>query len=212
MTIYYRVSPYLSRNKNPLGEDKQSIISVCFDSFKKALDGQKVIILSDCLNEDQLKIFDGFEVIAAQQGNEGSFHHQLDLASALDRSEKVFLVEDDYLWQPEAIREIELALDVLQLVSPYDHPGHYLEDRFSSQERRMALINNRTYRSAPSNTLTFATTSGVLQDHLGMIKSYGVRDHELFSDLPVEMYVPVPSLATHLVTGLLAPNVDWGIR
>lgn len=211
MTIYYRVSPYLSRNKNPLGDNKLHIIQTCFESFKNALGNQKVYILSDNLSEKQLKIFEGFNIIQANSGNIGSFQHQLELASQLDPEEKVFLIEDDYLWVPGAIDLVERSLDVLPIVSPYDHPGHYIEDRFKHQERKIVLIDNHTYRSAPSNTLTFATKAGLIKKYLDHFKSYGVRDHEMFSDLDVEMFVPVPSLATHLVVGLLAPNIDWNI-
>ena len=119
------------------------------------------------------------------------------------------MVEDDYLWKPDAIDVIEESLNYFHLVSPYDHPGHYIEDRFKYEPKQLRLWSGHVYREAPSNTLTFACNAWVIKQNLEKIKSFGIRDHEMFQSLGVRMWVPVPSLATHLVTGLLAPGYDW---
>lgn len=215
MEIFYRVSPYLSTNPNPLGRDKKHIVYECFKSFKKALTGQKVTILSDHVPTDWYELFKGYPVITSPQGNIESFHKQLDLVCKLPNEEKVMLVEDDYLWIPGSIGVIEKALDTFTIMSPYDHPAHYQEERFKHQAKRMILVDNQTYREAPSNTLTFATHAWVIKQNIDIIKSFGVRDHELFMTLEHDMFVPVPSLATHLVEGLLAPNrkmSDYGYK
>lgn len=209
MLILYRVSPYLSSNPNPMGKDKFQIINTCLDSFKKANNGSKVVIIADGFSELGKKIFKEFEVIEGKGGNIETFHQQLDEVCRLDNEEKVLLAEDDYLWLPGAIDKLERALDELELVSPYDHPGHYLEDRFKHQVKRMVLIDNQTYRECPSNTLTFATRAYVIKQNIELIKPFKIRDHELFQSLPVDMWCSVPSLATHLVENLLAPNIDW---
>ena len=211
MKIFYRVSPYLSSNPNPLGTNKYKIIKRCFKSFKEALGDQEVIILNDSLHPDWKEIFDGFEMVDSPNGNVESFQKQIDLICELPDGEKVMFVDDDYLWVKGSINKIEKALDELVIVSPYDHPGHYREDRFKNDMKKMVLVDNQTYREAPSNTLTFATHAWVIKQNQELIKSFGIRDHEMFMELDHELYVPVPSFATHLVTGVLAPNVDWKI-
>lgn len=209
MKILYRASPYLSTNPNPLGDNKDFILRTSFESFKKALKGRRGVLINDSLSDDQLSIFPkNWEVVNAW-GNEGTFHKQLMLACDFDNDEKVFLVEDDYLWKPDAIDVIEESLNYFHLVSPYDHPGHYIEDRFKYEPKQLRLWNGHVYREAPSNTLTFACNAWVIKQNLEKIKSFGIRDHEMFQSLGVRMWVPVPSLATHLVTGLLAPGYDW---
>jgi hypothetical protein len=207
--IVYRTCPYLSSNPNPLGVDKNFIIKTCFESFKKGSSGFEVKIINDSVDGS---IFEGYEIIQGKVGNIESFHQQLDIACQLDNHEKVMLVEDDYLWVEGAAAKIERALDELDIISPYDHPGHYREERFKHNPKRMVLIDDQTYRECPSNTLTFATKAYVIKQNIDLIKSFGIRDHELFSSLPHDMYCPVPSLATHLVEGLLAPNVCWNLQ
>lgn len=211
MKIYYRASANLSSHPNPLGKDKYQIITKCFDSFKQSLTDQELTIIADHMPKEWLEIFEGFPIVETQLGNVGTFHWQLETVSNLEPDEKVFLVEDDYLWTDDAIYKIELALDELDLVSPYDHPGHYTEPRFKDQPKKMVLVGNHTYREAPSNTLTFATKAGLVRSSLDLMKSYGISDHPMFQALGAQMYVPVPSLATHMVEGLLAPNVEWDI-
>lgn len=208
MLILYRLSPHLSVNPNPLGGDKSSIIETCFKSFKKANNGSRIIIINDGCSSNTLE---GYETIGGAGGNIPTFHQQLDYATTLQDEEKVFFVEDDYLWVEGAISKIERSLDELEIVSPYDHPGHYFEERFKNEPKLMRLIDNQTYREAPSNTLTFATKAGLIKKNLDLIKPFGIRDHELFQALPYKMWCAVPSLATHLVVGLLAPNVNWNI-
>lgn len=208
MNIYYRVSPYLSIHPNPLGKDKKKIVYECFNSFKKGLTDQKLFIIADNVPTDWYELFKGYPIIKSKTGNVETFHRQIDEACKLE-GEKVFFVEDDYLWKEDAITKIEEALDTFGLVSPYDHPAHYTEERFKHQPKRMRLIKNQTWREAPSNTLTFATWSDIIKKNRYKIESFGIRDHEMFASLDHDLYVPVPSLATHLVTNLLAPNQTW---
>lgn len=209
MKVFYRISPYLSTHPNPLGSDKIEIVQRCWMEFPK--EGHEVIILNDSVPKEYLWQFKQFRptiIDCSGMGNMGTFHKQLELVSLLPNDEKVFLVEDDYLWEEDALLIIEEALDQLDLISPYDHPGHYFEDRFKNQPKRMCVAANHVFREAPSNTLTFACKAHVIKQHFDLIKNFGLMDHEMFQALPVDMWVPVPSLATHLVEGLLAPGWD----
>ena len=216
MKVYYRVSDKLSSNPNPLGKNKQEIIVTCMSSFlRTGVDRNEITIIhdgGDVPDIDDWRIKSEKVIYTKKTGLVESLNCALDEVCKLPNEENVFLVEDDYLWIPDCLPLIERALDTLPLISPYDHPGHYMEDRFKNQPKKMVLIENQTYRQAPSNTHTFACKAWVVKQNVELIKSFGMRDHDMFTALGIDLYVPVPSFATHLVTGLLAPNIQWKIK
>jgi len=207
MKTFYRVSTHLSPNPNPLGTDKKYILDTCYKSFLKA-GGKNITFIANDMPDDWFP--KGMPVVKVDKiGSMANLAKVVEEVWKLPDNEKVFIVEDDYLWLPDTFDRIEKALDVLPIVSPYDHPGHYLEDGFKNQTRKMVLIDNHTWRQAPSNTHTFACKAGIIKANDRLLLTSG--DHEFFTNLGIDIYVPVPSFATHLVTGLLAPNIDWGI-
>ena len=207
MKVFYRPTSVLSVNPNPLGKDQNYILKTCLDSFLKAGKAE-ITFIADRLTEEQRDMFGKHgKIVDCEEGMIASRNKAFELACELDE-EKVLFAEDDYLWVPDCLEKLELVLDELPLISPYDHPGHYLEERFKNEPKKMILINNHTFRSAPSNTHTFACHASLIKENRDLfMKTWG--DHETFVKLGVQMYVPVPSWATHLVTGLLAPNVNW---
>lgn len=213
MKVFYRISPFLSSNPNPLGKDKDYILNKCLYSFGEANDIEaEITFINDSLSEKWVEELSKLgKVINAPNGNVETFHAQLNEVVKLPNEEKVLLLEDDYLWRPNTMSLLSTGLDSLDLISPYDHPGHYREERFRDEPKIVKEVNGVIYRSAPSNTLTFACKAWVIKQNYDLIKSFGIQDHEMFQALPVKMFVPTYSFATHSVTGLLAPNVNWGI-
>ena len=122
----------------------------------------------------------------------------------------ILFVEDDYLWRPNTLPLLENALKTLKVLSPYDHPAHYTEERFD-KKYETKLIGNEVYRTCPSNTHTFAVTKEVLKKNIALFTRYGVHDHEMFTELNKtdQLWCPAYSFATHLAGGNLAPNVNW---
>jgi len=213
MIVFYRVSPFLSSNPNPLGNNKDLIIEKCLDSFQKTNDiNAEVVFINDSLSEEWVnKLKKIGKVINSDSGNIETFHKQLDEVCKLPNEEKVLIMEDDYLWRANTLSLLNSGLDVLDLISPYDHPGHYREERFINEPKIIKEINGVIYRTAPSNTLTFACRAWVIKQNLALMKSFGIQDNDMFQALPIKMWVPTYSFATHLVTGLLAPNIEWPI-
>lgn len=212
MLVFYRLSPYLSTHPNPLGANKYEILEKCLNTFLNSRDTDcKITFLADSIDpewtEKRLRPYG--EVIIPQTGNIETFTEQLDLVCQLGNEEKVMIVEDDYLWRPNTLKQIEDALDELPIIFPYNHPGHHTEPRFKDQPKRIRLINGFTYHDVPSNTLTFATKAYVIKQNYEKIRPFGVRDHELWQSLGIDMWSPDLSISTHLVEGLLAPNVQW---
>lgn len=215
MKVFYRASSILSSNPNPLGRNKDFILETCFKSFLEA-GGDKVelTVISDRLSEAHRKMFSKYgKLVDCEPGMVNSRNKSFSLGCEEPNEDKIMFCEDDYLWVPGCLERLEQALDIIKLVSPYDHPAHYLEERFKYQGKKMVLFENQTFRQAPSNTHTFGCRASLVKQNREIfLNTWG--DHETFTklgELGIEMYVPVPSWATHLVTGLLAPNVSWPI-
>jgi len=191
-----------------LGTDKFVIINKCLQSFLNFCDftKHKITFICDSVPDEWIKYIEPYgEVIRVTDcGNVGTFHMQLDLARKAN--DKVLVCEDDYLWRGK-IEQLERAVDELDFVSPYDHPSHYdMWDKFE-----IRLIDGKTYRDAPSNTLTFAGHSDIFAKYYGDMIPFGIGDHPMFDhlrNLGVQNWVPCYSLATHLVVNLIAPSFD----
>lgn len=192
-------------NPSPFfADDKYKLIKMSHDSFLKAKSPEdKVIYLLDrCPTWADL--FKDGEVIN-YTGNKRSDSIVKMFETAYELEGKILFVEDDYLWRPDTIKHIESALDTFKLVSPYDHPTHYeMQEEFN-----LKRVGDLVYRDGPSNTHTFATTGEYLKEHWDVFH-FGVWDGEMFSKLPDKVWQPTYSFATHLVEGLLAPNINWG--
>lgn len=204
-TVILRVTKKQSSHKPPIHDDnKYELIKLCYQSFLNTANvDYELIVVVDDVPESWLDIFNNAQFEYAHE-NEGTFHKQLEIAR---NKEKVLLLEDDYLWRPNTLQSLFKAVETLSFVSPYDHPGHYLEERFD-KHYETTLIDNAVYRRAPSNTLTFASTGEKIRKHFSTFMSYGIRDHEMWQDIG-DIWNPTHSFATHMVEGLLAPNVDW---
>jgi hypothetical protein len=212
MRIFYRVCPTLSDKPPAVDWDKYTMIQKCYNSLLEAGgDKYDIYIFNDRLPQKWIEeLYPKYKkIIDAPEGNAESFAQQVEYASR--HSGKVLLLEDDYLWRPDTLKHLDRALDELPFVSPYDHPSHYLEERFD-KHFECVLIDGMVYREAPSNTLTFATTGEKLVEHKHIFDYCGILDDALFQGIAAvgdRIWNPTHSFATHLVDGLLAPNIDW---
>jgi hypothetical protein len=206
MKTIYRACGYPSTKPLPLRATKDELLKLCLYSFLST-GAKDIIFLLDGVSPQLTHEFSDFGhvVDTTGMGNIGTFQKQIEMGKEF---EKVFFVEDDYLWQEGTFNKLEQAVGELDFVSPYDHPLHY------PGTYEMRLIGNTVYRSAPSNTLTFATTGELLKKLWPIMLPHGIADGPMFEDLNrrgYQMWNPVPSFATHLVNGLLAPNIDWDL-
>jgi len=211
LTTFYRAAPFKSGNPSPLKCDKYTQTKLCLESFLDTKP-EKIIFLLDSYDDQSLFEPYGEIIDCTGLGNVGTFHKQIEMCN--DTEDDVFFVEDDYLWVPDTFKYMKEAVKELDFLSPYDHPGHYLEERFD-KHYEMKLIGNRTYREAPSNTLTFAMRNEVAKKTMTTMLRFGISDHPMFeylrNEMGLRMHNPVPSFATHLVVGCIAPNVNWEI-
>lgn len=203
-TIIYRVSPFEQHNPSPIhAKDKYKLVRLCHNSFLRAKGSEKTIYLLDSC-PDWSDIFIDGEVINYTAGSRAA-----SILSMYDVAKKykgnILFVEDDYLWLPNTVYKIWNALEEFNIVSPYDHPDHYVRwPDFTTKK-----VNDTTFRSAPSNTHTFATTHDYLIKYYDTFLKHMDHDHPLFEELPDDVWQPTPSFATHMVDGLLSPGIDW---
>ena len=211
MHIILRTSPYESQHKPPFGYErrKSEMCSVCWKSFVGQIDFEedKLTIINDGWTTKEFgEIYHApkMEIVEGDCGNLETFYQQLSLKK-LDKT--VLLLEDDYLWRPNTLNPLKKAVLELGFVSPYDHPGHHTEERFD-KNKLTVMVGGFTYHKVPSNTLTFACTSKLLDEYMHIMLANGIMDHEMWTQIG-GLFAPNASFATHMVDGLLAPNFNW---
>jgi len=222
MTVLYRLCPEGNPLKQRPIRPKLNLISACFHSFIKAFETvcPKVWFLVDKPSDELMEIVEGcpfpFKVETFRfgdwgSGNKGTFYRQLDIASGLEG--KVFFLEDDYYFLPEAGKAIDEALDSLAFLTPYDHPGYYTEEGHR-YKREVRIAGNRHWQTVKDTTLTFATHANLVKHEIETMKFFGWVDVKLWAELSKrhQLWSPIPSLATHMETPYLSPVIDWQSR
>jgi len=170
-----------------------------------------MVFICDHCSEDTLEMIYNVcpfekEVIVTHLGQNGTSLKQYELAREQDLD--IYFAESDYVYQEGSGLKLLDGLKETGLVSPYDHLDHYK----TSYVPKLKLINNYHWRSAENNTMTWAVSNKLFKDHYDIFYKYGYLDKEVWDDLRAkghELFVPIPSLATHMVTNALAPQVQW---
>lgn len=212
MNIIYRITSRKQWNPGPVyGEDKWKMVQLCHNSFLKAKTDEPVTYILDSCSPEWVNFFAQYGQIVIRDSGQydvlSSVQHMFKYAKNMEG--KILMVEDDYLWRPNTIKDIWRGLDEFKMVSPYDHPTHYLESRYSDFQFKLKLIDNIVWRNGPSNTHTFATTGEYIRDHW---EQFNERNYDdiFFRSLPDQIWMPVGnSFATHMATGFLAPDINW---
>jgi len=204
----------------PNNLSKLEIVKLCYQSFLEAFKDLEILYVTFILDKPTKELrkiikdfpFDHnvieFNEDGWQKGNETTFHAQIDLASRM--AGKVMFLEDDYFFLPKSGVIIDEALEDLEFVTPYDHPGYYSEKEHD-YERDVYLIANHHWQSVISTCLTFATHSKFIRQHGELMKKFGTADHPMWKEITKNTYLwsPMPSLATHMETPFLAPIIKW---
>ena len=134
----------------------------------------------------------------------------------------VYFVEDDYLHQTEAIKEMIFAYERISsqtnrelILCPTDYPYLYTK----SDPTNIFLGSTKHWRVINETLCTFLTSSVILQKHWDKFISMCQFEHYPFEKPLHNIYKseyclsPIPSLAIHCtnVNSIygLSPNVDW---
>ena len=212
MNIIYRATAKKQWNPAPVhADDKWKLVKLCHESFLKAKDKEQVTYLLDQCPQEWVDYFSEYGVVVNNDGLvdydvSGSIKRMFNYAKDLEG--KILMLEDDYLWRPNTIKHLWRALDDYPLVSPYDHPSHYIEKKYYDFKFRLQITDGMVWRNSPGNTHTFGTTGDYIRGHWNLFKD-GVYDTPFYESLPHQVWNPIPALATHMCVGWLSPSVDW---
>jgi len=222
LVVYYRLCSIKSTNPSPIYQDnKFELNKLCFKSFVEAFKDikPKVVVLADYCGFEEADMIDElcpfeYEFKPTKLGINETCLLQYELASKQPEDLILFL-ECDYLWNPNAdVRQYISAIEKLGLVSPYDHLNYYLDKNAHSNTCQIELVDNHHFRTVETCTMTFGLRKDVLVDNIDIFNKYGYLDHDVWYDLrqfsSQELYVPIPTFATHMVIDYLSPTVKWG--
>jgi hypothetical protein len=167
-------------------------------------------------------------------GNSRSFRHCLGTVTAREHSgtDHVYLVEDDWLHQPDSLVCLTAALaesDPGDYLTLYDHPDRYTRgDDLRVRGRPVELFGSRHWRVVESTNMSFAASVATIRaDRRILTLAASIRSYPLDRQMwhtvqglggrtPLRwirggrrLLSPIPSLATHCEPHVLAPLVDW---
>lgn len=219
MIVYYRLCGIPSTNPSPIfQEDKYRLTKLCLRSFVKAFENVKpdVVFIADFCGQEYEELVKDivpfkYSYIPTSLGINETALLQYEMAYVQKDHDIIFFLECDYLFD----RDGQILLDgvkELKLVSPYDHRNFYIDRSIHSNECTIELVNDHHFRSTERNTMTFAIDAYVFKRNYDIFKKYGYLDNEVWKDMLSEgypLFVPIPSLATHMAKDWLAPSIDW---
>jgi hypothetical protein len=131
---------------------------------------------------------------------------------ANEQDDDVLFQECDYVYRKNTGKDLIEGMSELGLVSPYDHLNFYLDPVLHSDQVILKLVGDTHWRTTERNTMTFAVKNKVFKDNYETFKKYGYLDADVWYDLLKKghpLYVPIPSIATHMAKDFLAPSTDW---
>lgn len=225
LNVFYRVCPY-NNGKSPIfADDKLGLVRFCLESFVEAFRATSLritFILDSCDASYRTWIerhvpFQKEVLHFVGLGNEGSFFKQIELAAQLEPEESVYLAEDDYYYVAGAGEKLVAAISQFDFVTPYDHLQYYSRPP-ASEPCHITLCAGHHWRTHGSTCLTFGTKAGMVFKNRDIMYQHGVSDFLMWRQVlrkrrwrrkEYRLYGPIPSLATHLVSGLLAPGINW---
>lgn len=213
LNVIYRACSIGNPTKHRPIENRPELLKTCFESFLHAFRNvdYDLTILLDKPDNYYRNLYEGHTVEEAyysnfNEGNTKSFHRQLDLA--LEGERPFLLVEDDYYFVPHA-GDI-LSKCTLPFYTPYLHPDYFTLD-IHNEKKEVIDHNNTCWMSVSATTLTFGGQHDALVKEYDTMKKYGWADYPMWCDVTQreKLYTPIPTLATHMETGMLSPFTVW---
>lgn len=223
MLILYRLCSQGNPNKIRPIQPKIKLIEACLRSLERAFvqysptihfiidkPTTELVELVESIKFDYT--IETIQTSTLETGNEATFFKQLEIASKID--DKVMLLEDDYYFVDGGGDILIEALDYLDMVTPYDHPGYYTEEKHN-YEKNPKLVAGHIFTPIIDTTLTFAVRNGeeIIGENIEHFTSNSYWDEHMWKNVlantQYKLWRPMPSLATHMETPHLAPKVKW---
>lgn len=225
MIIYFRACEkqetisYVTRFKNT---DKTSILKKCWNSLNSSITSDdKVILIEDSLSEFTLNYIKETShasetIIVSVPEHDWSVHqHTIELINALEKyseeypEELHYLVEDDYLHVPQAVRLLQENLkNWIGFAVSYDYPDRYVD----MLDCKVLLGFDRHWRTINSSTMTVLAKGSTWLRHISQLKEAAPTSNDkvfetIYASTPC--ISPLPSISSHMTDRHLSPLIDW---
>lgn len=220
MIVLYRLTDIPSSNPSPIyQENKQRLNKMCLRSFVEAFKDiqPRMYFFCDYVEDEELTRYMIDSIVPwkhsiefTKRGINKTMLLSYELAKNYD--DYVLFQECDYLYRPGIGRTFHDALNNFQFVSPYDHKNFYIDESIHSKNIKIELVSNHHFRTTERNTMTWGTHGNIVLENYDLFMQHGYLDSQLWYDLKdkgYQMWVPIPSMATHMVEDWLAPGVNW---
>lgn len=220
MHVIYRMCGIQSSNPSPVfWEDKQSLNSLCLDSFFeefKEVRPYTIFLMDHCKDEDFVSVQKcpfPYEMRRSTLGINETMLESYRIASELPNDEEVLFQECDYVYRPGVAETFRDALHEFDIVSPYDHKNFYMAPDIHSDVCQIRLFQGTHFRTVERDTMTWGCLARVVKECLPILNMYGYLDSDVWHMLRElrgkKLWVPIPSFATHMAKDWLAPSVEW---
>ena len=198
----------------------------CFRNLLKEFPAEDITVFFDGTPSSSFS--DDLKIVYTDAGSEAqSFTNLIDYILSLEclpDDEIVYIVEDDYLHRPGAMKILKEAFDCLDVdyVTLYDHsdkyfPGYF--ERFAHGFKTSLIFTDSSHwRNTPSTTNTFATRVKTLREDIDEHKKFSAppltisEDHKKFHALWSKgrmLVSSIPGYSTHCENMLMSPTFDW---
>ena len=226
MHIYFRACEKQQTISNVVrfrNINKAEIIKRCWKSIQASVtEEDTIIVIHDDVKPDTLqwlKDSSNTTKISFVEVPDHSWDYHLHTVIMLDvlaikaaeyPNELHYIVEDDYLHTPNAIRVMQLSLQQWNhFAVSYDYPDRYTMD---PQPARILLGPDRHWRTVESATMTIVARGATWLRYMDTIKTMGPTSNdrvfvELFKYEPC--LSPLPGLSSHMTDYHLTPLIDW---
>lgn len=220
MLTIYRLTDIPSTNVSPIyQEHKYALNSLCLKSFVHAFADVKpdMHFLCDYCPEEYREMISlivpkswNTEIEFTNIGINETMMRSYEIAR--DENDIVLFQECDYLYRPNSGQLLLDGVKEFGLVSPYDHLNFYKDKSIHSENVTLRLVGDTHWRTTERNTMTFAVTPEAYHSGYEIFKKYGYLDSDVWHEnraIGNQLWVPIPSIATHMVKDWMAPSVEW---
>lgn len=225
MIIYFRVCEkqetisHVTRFGNV---DKKDMIKRCWKSLQSSVEpSDSIIVIYDSVSEDTIEFLKStsntvnFELVEVPTHSWDYHQHTVTLIDVLEQKaseypeELHFILEDDYLHVPNALKVLRLALKKWEgFAVPYDYIDRYLNIESTS----IILGPDRHWRLVNSSTMTVVAKGKTWLTAIPVLRAAAPTSNDaVFSDLyqTINCIAPLPGVSSHMTDKHLTPYIDW---
>ena len=220
MKAIYRLCGIPSTNPSPIyQENKDKLNELCLKSFVRAFRDIRpdMHFLCDFCPDSYREMISltipkswNVEIEFTRIGINNTAIRSYDIARKAD--DTVYFAECDYIYREDSGIDLLRGIEHFGLASPYDHLNFYIDKSIHSENVTIRLVDGVHWRTTERNTMTFGMTKEAFTSGYDIFRKYGYLDSDVWHEnraIGNQLWVPIPSLATHMAKDWLAPGINW---